>query len=65
MRRLFLLASTFSLPLSAHPGHGATPAHVHAHGAAVDVGALVFVVALGVFALVAVARAQRASDKRD
>ena len=62
MRRLFLLLSTFSLPLLAHQGHGATPAHVHVGnvlGAPVDVGAIVFVVALGVAALVAVARSQK------
>lgn len=62
MRRALLVLSTLSAPVLAHPGHGATPAHVHvAHGVPVDVGALVFVAALAVALGVAFVR-NRARD---
>ena len=61
--RLFALAlATLSAaPLLAHPGHGATPAHVHVGGGVgggvpVDVGALAFVVVVGVAGLVVALR---------
>ena len=38
-----VLALGFSRALLAHPGHGATPAHVHNGDFAVDVGGLAFV----------------------
>lgn len=67
MHRLLLTTVTLvSAPLLAHPGHGATPAHVHVEtgllGALpVDVGALVLLAVVGVVALVTLAARRRRS----
>jgi hypothetical protein len=52
VRFLSLVAcSLVAAPLFAHPGHAATPVHVHIDSMPVDIGAWVFVVLLGAAAV--------------
>ena len=48
---LFVGASALAAPVIAHPGHGATAAHVHVEAVPVDLGAWCFVALLGLAAV--------------